>query len=103
MDKEFPFVLHQKENISMLAEIANPGYIYATVRKCDDSAPTFAYTFDYDSFQEDDFSYETTLSENPKTEFFSKVTPGTMYIRFTSPEDMSLMSIYLKFSTKKTK
>lgn len=54
--------MHKTEDVSMLAEISSPGYIYATVRKCDESSPTFSYTFDYDSFQDDDFSYETVLS-----------------------------------------
>lgn len=57
----------------MLTEISSQGYVYVTVRKCDDSSPTFSYTFSYDSFQEGDYNYESTLSDNPKSEFFSKV------------------------------
>ena len=55
------------------------------VRKCDESNPKFSYTYDYDGFQENEFTYETELNENPKSNFYSKVKPGTLYIRFESP------------------
>ena len=56
-DKEYPFVLHQNENINFLVEISNPGYISIVVRKCDESSPTFSYTYDYDGFQSGDYTY----------------------------------------------
>lgn len=50
-DKEYPFVLHSGEHVNFLVELSNPGYISMVVRKCDESSPTFAYTYDYDGFQ----------------------------------------------------
>lgn len=51
-NREYPFILHQDEEVNFLVELSNPGHIAMTVRKCDESNPNFAYTFDYDGFQE---------------------------------------------------
>lgn len=45
-----------------MCEIANPGNIYITIRKCDESSPTFSYTYNYTGFQNNDFFYEMELS-----------------------------------------
>ena len=34
----------------MLIDVNNPGYLKISIRKCDESNPTFSYTFDYDGF-----------------------------------------------------
>lgn len=102
-DKEFPFALHQAETINFLVELSNPGYIEMTVRKCDESDPTFSYTYDYDGFQDGEFTYETDLSESPKNNFYSKVKPGTLYVRFQSQTQQSLLSLEVHYSEKKLK
>lgn len=80
-------------------EISNPGYIEIFTRKCDESNPTFYYTFDYSSFQNDEFTYRTVLSSDPKNRFVSKVQPSTLYMKMkTSPEEQSMLSIYVRFS-----
>lgn len=85
-DVEFPFILHADQKISFLVELSNPGYIEIITRKCDESNPIFSYTFDYDSFQKDEFTYETELGVNPKNRFMTKVKPGTLYMKMKTPE-----------------
>lgn len=85
-DVEFPFILHADQKISFLVELSNPGYIEIITRKCDESNPIFSYTFDYDSFQKDEFTYETELGANPKNRFMTKVKPGTLYMKMKTPE-----------------
>lgn len=61
-DQEFPFILHPKEDLNLLVDVNNPGYLMITIRKCDESAPELGYTFNYDAFQKSEFEYTTTLS-----------------------------------------
>ena len=96
---EFPFVLHPKEENNFLIEVNNPGYLTITLRKCDESEPTFGYTFDYESFQNKEYTYEATLEDDPKYEFKTKTKEkGTLYIHIESPKDRSLLSLKVTFS-----
>lgn len=49
-DHDFSFPLHKKQDINLLVDVNNPGYVKLTIRKCDESNPEFGYTFDYDGF-----------------------------------------------------
>lgn len=101
-DVEFPFILHNNETIDFLVELSNSGYIEIVTRKCDESSPIFSYTFDYDSFQKGEFTYEAELGANPKSRFMSKVKPGTLYMQMkTPPNERSLVSMYVRYSEKK--
>lgn len=80
-ENEYPFVLHSNQSIHFLVELSNNGYIQIVTRKCDESNPTFSYTFDYDAFQKEQFSYQVELGGNPKSRFISKVKPGTLYMQ----------------------
>lgn len=85
-------------------EISNPGYIEIVTRKCDESNPTFSYTFDYSSFQKDEYTYESELGTNPKNRYITKVQPGTLYMKMqTTPEEQAMVSVYVKFSENKIK
>jgi|JI61114C2RNA_FD_contig_31_3971646_length_449_multi_1_in_0_out_0_1 hypothetical protein len=86
-DVEFPFILHSQEKVHFLVEIKNPGYIEIVVRKCDESNPSFSYTFDYDSFQKEDFVYSIELNDDPKYKSVQKVKPGTLYMQILNPPD----------------
>lgn len=102
-DVEFPFILHENEAIAFLVELSNNGYIEIITRKCDESNPTFSYTFDYDAFQKGEFTYESELGANPKSRFISKIKQGTLYMQMkTSQYERSLVSIMVRYSEKKT-
>lgn len=47
---EYPFQLHKNEYLNILADVNIPGFIELHIKKCDQSSPSFSYTFDYDSF-----------------------------------------------------
>jgi hypothetical protein len=103
LNHEFPVALHKGESLNVLIDIVNPGHLTITLRKCDESEPTFGYTFDYDGFQDQEFEYETPLNDDPKFQFYSKVkNPGTLYMHLGSPLERSLMSIKVEESVEKT-
>jgi hypothetical protein len=55
--------LHQKEYINVLADVNIPGFIDLEIKKCDQSTPSLAYTFDYDGFMKGEYLYEAVLTE----------------------------------------
>jgi len=62
----------------------------------------FYYTFDYSAFQNDEFTYQTLLSSDPKNRFVSKVQPSTLYMKMrTSPEEQAMLSVYVRYSQEK--
>lgn len=42
-DHEYPFSLHNGEDLNFLVENSQAGFIEVTIRKCDQSKPTFSY------------------------------------------------------------
>lgn len=75
-----------------------------SIRKCDQSAPDFGYTFDYQSFQKSEFEYTTSLAEDPKFQFYIKASKiGTLYMQMNSTDDNGLFSISARYSDSKIK
>ncbi len=54
-DQDLPLEINPKEDISLMVEIRNSGYLELEIKKCLDCSPYFSYTFDYDGFQKGDF------------------------------------------------
>lgn len=80
------------------------GYLRISIRKCDESEPTFGYTFDYNSFIKKDFSFNNLLEADPKFEFFVKANRiGTLYLNLKSDAEPSLLSVKVEFSSEKVK
>jgi mRNA deadenylase 3'-5' endonuclease subunit Ccr4 len=69
------------------------------VKKCSSSDLSFAYALDDDSYQKDEFNYETAVEEHIYTAFI-KVHVGSIYIRLHSNEG-SLYSITANHYTNK--
>jgi len=103
-EQEFPYELKKGEVISFLADVNNPGYLLVTIRKCDKSSPDFGYTFDYDSFQKGEFEYLTSLTDDPKFNFYIKASKiGTLYLQMNGTDDFGLFSIKVHYEDSKIK
>ena len=103
LEKEFPFLLHPYEDNYFIVEISRPGYLEMVVRKCNEGTPSIAYTFNYADFQAGQFEIDNQLSDSPKTHYFIKVQPATMYIRLSSLDSLSLLSLFVRFTEDKKK
>lgn len=82
---EFSFQLEEGESINLLADVINQGYLNIKIKKCDESSPTFSYTFDEKSFQKLEFNYENDLTDDPYFEYSIKANQiGTFFMNFKS-------------------
>lgn len=86
-----------------MTDINNPGYLLVYIRKCDESEPTFGYTFNYDSFDKGEFEYTTSLENDPKFQFYIKASKiGSLYMQLSNNEITDgIYSIKVVYSEKK--
>lgn len=75
-----------------------------TIRKCDQTSPDFGYTFDYESFQKSEFEYTTSLTDDPKFQFYIKASKiGTLYMQMNVTDEFGLFSIKIHYNDTKIK
>ncbi len=74
--------MHQKEYINVLADVNIPGFIDLEIKKCGQSTPSLAYTFDYDGFMKGEYLYEAVLTELFSFKYHIKANRiGTLYMK----------------------
>lgn len=79
---EYPFQLKKDQYLNVLADVNNPGFIEFHIKKCDQSNPTFRYTFDYDSFIKGEYMYKGVLDDLSTVISIKAQRIGTLYITF---------------------
>lgn len=102
-DHEYPFSLHNGEDLNFLVENSQAGFIEVTIRKCDQSKPTFSYVQHYDNFVKGEFDNELILGEEPYFKQLVKADKaGVFYLNFKAQEqEPSMLSINLTFFHEK--
>ena len=79
-----------------MTEINNEGFLVLTVKKCDTGVPTIAYSFDRESFNSQDYMFESQIREEMRAEYFIKGSPGTLYMKVEA-DVASSFSVSLHF------
>ena len=97
---EYPVVLKEGESQSLMTEVNNEGYLLLTLKKCDAGAPTIAYTFDKEAFSLKEFTFESQIRDEMRSELFIKGTPGTLYMEVTA-DIASSFSLQLNYYPEK--
>lgn len=96
--------MHRGETLNMITDVNNRGYLLLNIRKCDETAPDFGYTFDYDSFQKGEFESMASMANDPRFQFYIKASQiGTLYMQMNSTDDNGLFSVSIHYSEDKIK
>ena len=96
LSHEFPVRLEKNEYIYLMVNAPYFSYLLVDVRKCDETALSFSYTLDYDSFLAEEFTNQEEIppEEMQALYFIKGKQSSALYLKIQSPpEEVAVITV----------